>query len=57
MSYKNFIPEFQYYFHNIMLNNYLNKFEVPLPTEVSSQYMPVESFIDLLFNECLGFST
>ena len=51
------VPELQTYFKNFIVESTVNKYEVPLPVEIPSVYLPQKSFIELLFNENYSYSS
>ena len=44
------IPELQHWFNEFVINSTVNKYAVPAPVDIGVQWMPVGSFIEMLFN-------
>jgi hypothetical protein len=44
------IPELQHWFNEFVINSTVNKYEVPAPVNIKLEWMPVGSFIEMLFN-------
>jgi hypothetical protein len=45
------VPELQHWFHNFVIESEVNKDLVPPPVDIAEQYMPENSFIEMLFND------
>jgi hypothetical protein len=44
------IPELQHWFNEFVINSTVNKYAVPAPVDIGTYWMPVGSFIEMLFN-------
>jgi hypothetical protein len=44
------IPELQHWFNEFVINSTVNKYAVPAPVDINTSWMPVGSFIEMLFN-------
>lgn len=51
------IPELQHWFYDFVINSIVNKYVVPAPVDIAVAWMPVGSFIEMLFNEDYNEST
>lgn len=45
------VPELQHWFNLFVVNSEVNKDLVPPPVDIAEQYMPENSFIEMLFND------
>jgi len=51
------IPELQHWFNQFVINSEVNKDLVPPPVDIAEQYMPENSFIEMLFNDSYSEQT
>jgi hypothetical protein len=51
------VPELQHWFNRFIINSEVSKNLIPPPVDISELYMPVNSFIDMLFNDNYSKST
>ena len=45
------VPELQHWFYEFVVNSTVNKYEVPAAVNIREFWMPVGSFVEMLFNE------
>lgn len=44
------VPELQHWFYEFVINSTVNKYVVPAPVDIGTYWMPVGSFVEMLFN-------
>lgn len=44
-------PDLQYWVNQMLVNSSLNKYEIPIPPTMDVTYIPINSVVELLFNE------
>lgn len=45
------VPELQHWFNQFVIHSEVNKNLIPPPVDIAEQYMPINSFIEMLFND------